>query len=59
NEDKLIITPTSQFGDGRACTPPAGQQATADCSNYGSYVPFTEQTYFTPRRIGVQVNYKF
>ena len=53
--DKLL----QGFGDGRGCTPPAGQAATADCSNYGTYSPFVEQTYETPRRYGLQLNYKF
>jgi outer membrane receptor protein involved in Fe transport len=55
DEDKLL----NGFGDGRGCTPPAGQAATANCSNYGTYSPFVEQTYEQPRRYGVQVNYKF
>jgi iron complex outermembrane receptor protein len=55
DEDKLL----NGFGDGRGCTPPAGQAATVDCSNYGTYSPFVEQTYEQPRRYGVQVNYKF
>jgi outer membrane receptor protein involved in Fe transport len=55
NEDKLL----QGFGDGRGCTPPAGQAITANCSNYGSYSPFVEQTYEQPRRFGVQLNYKF
>ena len=54
-EDKLL----QGFGDGRGCTPPAGQAATVDCSNYGTYGPFVEQTYETPRRYGLQLNYKF
>jgi len=53
--DKLI----DGFGDGRLCTPPAGQAPTATCSNYGSYSPFVEQRYETPRRYGVQLNYSF
>jgi iron complex outermembrane recepter protein len=55
NEDKLM----DGFGDGRGCTPPAGQAATANCSNYGTYNPFVAQTYEQPRRYGVQLNYKF
>jgi outer membrane receptor protein involved in Fe transport len=55
NEDKLL----QGFGDGRGCTPPAGQAITVNCSNYGSYSPFVEQTYEQPRRFGVQLNYKF
>ncbi len=39
--------------------PPAGQAATVDCSNYGSYAPFVEQFFEQPRRVGVQVNYRF
>jgi outer membrane receptor protein involved in Fe transport len=60
-EDKLINGSgvTNSFGDGRLCTPPAGQAATANCSNYGSYNPFVEQTYETPRRYGIQLNYSF
>lgn len=55
DEDKLL----DGFGDGRGCTPPAGQAATPDCSNYGSYSPFVQQTYEQPRRYGVQLNYRF
>jgi outer membrane receptor protein involved in Fe transport len=55
NEDKLL----DGFGDGRGCTPPAGQAASATCSNYNSYTPFVAQTYEQPRRYGVQLNYKF
>jgi outer membrane receptor protein involved in Fe transport len=55
NEDTLI----TGFGDGRGCTPPAGQPRTIDCSNYGTYNPFVEQTYEAPRRFGVQLNYRF
>lgn len=55
NEDELL----DGFGDGRGCTPPAGQAATANCSNYGTYSPFVAQTYETPRRYGVQLNYRF
>jgi outer membrane receptor protein involved in Fe transport len=55
NEDKLL----DGFGDGRGCTPPAGQAATVNCSNYGSYNPFVTQTYEQPRRYGVQLNYRF
>jgi iron complex outermembrane recepter protein len=47
------------FGDGRGCTPPAGQAATVNCSNYGTYNPFVEHLYEQPRRYGLQVNYKF
>ena len=54
-EDKLL----NGFGDGRLCTPPAGQAASPTCANYGSYSPFVEQTYETPRRYGVQLNYSF
>jgi iron complex outermembrane receptor protein len=54
-EDKLL----NGFGDGRGCTPPAGQAASATCANYGTYNPFVEQTYETPRRYGVQLNYSF
>ncbi len=54
-EDKLI----NGFSDGRGCTPPAGQAASATCANYGSYNPFVEQTYETPRRYGLQLNYSF
>jgi outer membrane receptor protein involved in Fe transport len=46
-------------GDGRLCTPPAGQAASPTCANYGSYNPFVELTYETPRRYGVQFNYSF
>lgn len=46
-------------GDGRLCTPPAGQAASATCANYGTWNPFVEQTYELPRRFGVQMNYKF
>ena len=55
NKDKLL----DGFGDGRGCTPPAGQAATVGCTNYNSYSPFVSQTYEQPRRYGVQVNYKF
>ena len=55
NEDTLI----AGFGDGRGCTPPQGQPRTIDCSNYSTYNPFVEQTYETPRRYGVQLNYRF
>jgi iron complex outermembrane receptor protein len=55
DEDKLL----DGFGDGRLCTPPAGQRPTADCSNYGTYNPFVTQVYETPRRYGVQLNYRF
>jgi len=62
-EDKLIggsnAGVLNSFSDGRQCTPPAGQRPTADCSNYGSYSPFVEQLYETPRRYGVQFNYSF
>jgi iron complex outermembrane receptor protein len=54
-EDKLL----TGFGDGRGCTPPAGQAASATCANYGTYNPFVEQTYETPRRFGLQMNYSF
>jgi hypothetical protein len=47
------------LGDGRGCTPPAGQAASATCANYGTYNPFVELTYETPRRYGVQFNYSF
>jgi len=47
------------FGDGRGCTPPAGQAATVNCSNYGTYNPFVEHLYEQPRRYGLQVNYRF
>jgi len=52
-------TQIAGFGDGRGCTPPAGQAATVNCSNYGSYSPFVERLYEQPRRYGLQVNYKF
>jgi outer membrane receptor protein involved in Fe transport len=52
-------TQTLGFSDGRGCTPPAGQAATVDCSNYGSYTPFVEQFFEQPRRFGVQLNYRF
>jgi outer membrane receptor protein involved in Fe transport len=55
DEDKLL----DGFGDGRGCTPPAGQAATVGCTNYNSYTPFVAQTYEQPRRYGVQVNYSF
>jgi len=55
NKDTLL----DGFGDGRGCTPPAGQAQTANCSNYGTYSPFVAQTYEQPRRYGVQLNYKF
>jgi len=55
NKDTLL----DGFGDGRGCTPPAGQAQTATCSNYGTYSPFVAQTYEQPRRYGVQLNYKF
>jgi iron complex outermembrane receptor protein len=60
-EDQLI----TGFGDGRLCTPVSpgpGQPVpapAADCSNYGNYNPFVEQTYETPRRYGIQLNYRF
>jgi outer membrane receptor protein involved in Fe transport len=54
-EDKLL----DGFGDGRGCTPPGGQAQTANCSNYGTYNPFVQQTYEQPRRYGVQLNYRF
>jgi iron complex outermembrane receptor protein len=57
-EDKLIGGINS-FSDGRGCTPPAGQAASATCANYGTYSPFVEQAYETPRRYGLQVNYSF
>jgi outer membrane receptor protein involved in Fe transport len=46
-------------GDGRGCTPPAGQAASPTCANYGTYTPFVEETYETPRRYGLQLNYTF
>jgi outer membrane receptor protein involved in Fe transport len=61
DEDKLV----TGFGDGRLCTPVSpgpGQPAppaAADCSNYGNYNPFVEQTYETPRRYGIQLSYRF
>jgi outer membrane receptor protein involved in Fe transport len=55
DEDKLV----TGFGDGRGCTPPAGQAQTAGCTNYGTYNPFVEQLYETPRRYGIQLNYRF
>jgi outer membrane receptor protein involved in Fe transport len=55
DEDKLV----TGFGDGRGCTPPGGQAQTANCSNFGTYNPFVEQTYETPRRYGIQLNYRF
>ena len=45
-------------GDGRGCTNP-GQPQTINCSNYGTYNPFVETTFETPRRYGVQMNYRF
>jgi iron complex outermembrane recepter protein len=45
-------------GDGRGCTNP-GQPQTINCSNYGTYNPFVDATYETPRRYGVQMNYRF
>ena len=58
NKDQ-ILKPAIGGGDGRGCTPPAGQPRTVDCSNYGTYNPFVEQTFETPRRFGVQMNYRF
>jgi len=52
-------TQTLGFSDGRGCTPAAGQAATIDCSNYNSYTPFVEQFFETPRRFGLQLNYRF
>ena len=43
------------FADGRgACS-----ATSVDCSVYSSYSPFVTQTFMTPRRFGVQFNYKF
>jgi outer membrane receptor protein involved in Fe transport len=51
NEDKLI----AGFGDGRGACSATSQ----NCSVYTTYNPFVAQTFQTPRRIGLQVNYKF
>jgi outer membrane receptor protein involved in Fe transport len=46
---------TGGFGDGRgACS-----SASLDCSTYTSFSPFITQTFLAPRRIGLQMNYKF
>jgi outer membrane receptor protein involved in Fe transport len=43
------------FSDGRgACS-----ATSVDCSVYTSYSPFVAQSFLTPRRFGLQLNYKF
>lgn len=54
DEDKLI----AGFGDGRGqCSSVVDNGS--DCSVYTSYNPFVNQTFQTPRRIGLQATYKF
>jgi len=46
---------TAGFGDGRgACS-----ASSVDCSIYTTYSPFVTQTFLTPRRYGLQMNFKF
>lgn len=44
----------SGMQNGRTCS-----NTSVDCSGFSSFDPFVSQTYQSPRRIGLQVNYKY
>ncbi|MGZ3272725.1 MAG: TonB-dependent receptor [Caulobacteraceae bacterium] len=44
----------SGLANGRTCAP-----TSPDCSAYSQFDPFVNQTYQPPRRIGLQINYKY
>ncbi|HEY4031213.1 MAG TPA: TonB-dependent receptor [Caulobacteraceae bacterium] len=44
----------SGLANGRTCAP-----TSADCSAYSQFDPFVNQSYQAPRRVGLQVNYRY